>query len=430
MNTENLYDLFKVHKSITTDSRNCQENTIFFALRGENFDGNVFASKALDNGCSYAVIDDPKYKKNDKYILVNDVLSTLQALARFHRNVLNTPIIAITGSNGKTTTKELIAEVLRQKYKIKSTTGNLNNHIGVPLTLLSMDSDTQIGIVEMGANHRGEIKQLCEIAEPDYGIITNIGKAHLEGFGSYENIIATKGELYDFLNLKNKTVFYNFDNETLKSLLKNLVINKISFNESDSKVKGKIADTELFLKAFINIDGEKLTCNTNLIGDYNLENVLAAACIGNYFKVSSAQIKEAIENYSPKNNRSQFLKTEKNNLYLDAYNANPSSVEMSLRNFISLKVTNKIVILGDMLELGENSKQEHYKVIEQLNKQNFEKIILVGPIYSILETSDTALKFKNVEELKDWFQKNNISNSNVLIKGSRGIRLEKIVEYL
>ena len=430
MNIEKIYTFFLKHRIITTDSRKSKVGSLFFALKGENFDGNKFAEIAIENGCNYAIIDNIDYKKNDQYIVVENVLDTLQELANFHRKVLDIPIIAITGTNGKTTTKELISEVLRQKYNVVNTIGNLNNHIGVPLTLLSMDENTQLGIVEMGANHMNEIRELCEIAEPDYGIITNIGKAHLEGFGSFENIIATKGELYDYLNEYNKTIFFNEKNDILKSLTENLSIKTISYSGDRSNVRGEALKTELFLNANVNIGYETIVVNTNLIGNYNLENVLAAACIGNYFKIDNNNIKKAIENYTPKNNRSQFLETKSNKLYLDAYNANPTSVDAALQNFFSLNVLNKVVILGDMLELGDTAVKEHSKVLELVAKQDFTKVILVGAVYSTLSVDRGILQFKNVDETINWLKNNNIAESNVLIKGSRGIRLEKLVEYL
>lgn len=430
MKIERLYQIFLRSKKVTTDSRNVENDALFFALKGENFDGNAYAKNALENGCSFAIVDNPDYVQGDNYILVDDVLETLQLLGNYHRKQLNIPIIAITGTNGKTTTKELVAGVLCKKFTISHTIGNLNNHIGVPLTLLSMNENTQIGIVEMGANHINEIKNLCEIAEPDFGIITNIGKAHLEGFESIENIIKTKKELYDYLKLKDGKVFYNSNNSLLKKTIIELNLNAIAFGSLNNKVYGDIITSDQFLFVNIKMGNFQALIETQLIGNYNLENVLAAASIGYYNGINPELIVSAIEEYVPKNNRSQFLKTEKNNLFLDSYNANPTSVEASLKNFASLKINNKYVILGDMLELGNESESEHEKIIGLLQDYSFDKIILVGNIYNSLKVPDKFLKFRDVSELENWLKNRNIAHSNVLIKGSRGIQLEKIVRLL
>ena len=430
MKIERLYQIFLRSKKVTTDSRNVENDALFFALKGENFDGNAYAKNALDNGCSFAIIDNPDYVQGDNYILVDDVLETLQLLGNYHRKQLNIPIIAITGTNGKTTTKELAASVLCKKFSISYTIGNLNNHIGVPLTLLSMNENTQIGIVEMGANHINEIKNLCEIAEPDFGLITNIGKAHLEGFGSFENIIKTKKELYDYLKLKDGKVFYNSNNSLLKKIIVELNLNAIAFGSLNNKVYGESITSGQFLSVNIKMGNFQALIETQLTGNYNLENVLAAASIGSYNGINPELIVSASEDYVPKNNRSQFLKTEKNNLFLDAYNANPTSVEASVKDFVLLKIGNKCVILGDMLELGNESKSEHEKIIRLLQDYSFDKIILVGNIYNSLKVPDKFLQFKDVNELGNWLENSNIAHSNVLIKGSRGIQLEKIVEFL
>ncbi|PLX20503.1 MAG: UDP-N-acetylmuramoyl-tripeptide--D-alanyl-D-alanine ligase [Marinilabiliales bacterium] len=430
MNIEDLYKIFIKNKKVTTDSRIVEKDAIFFALRGETFNGNRYAEKAIENGCSWAIIDDKKYAKDTNFIVVDDVLETLQRLANYHRKQLGINILAITGTNGKTTTKELVASVLSKKYKVTFTKGNLNNHIGVPLTLLSMTDDTQIGVVEMGANHVGEIKNLCELAEPDYGIITNIGKAHLEGFGSIENIINTKSELYDYIKKINGEVFYNFNNELLANKVRSLELNAIDFGGASSTVKGKLLPNNELLSLEIQVAELKLEIHTNLVGDYNLENVLASVCIGNYFGVQPTGMLKAIEEYVPKNNRSQFFKTNKNNIYLDAYNANPSSVELSVNNFAGLQKKNAIVILGDMLELGNEAVSEHLKIVNLVHQKAFSKVILVGQVYSSLKIPNDFLQFKNVNELKKWLLENNLDSANVLIKGSRGIQLETIVEYL
>ena len=430
MEINRLYKIFLNCSKVITDSRNAEHNSLFFALKGESFDGNKYAKSALEKGCSYAVIDNSDFAIDDKYILVNDVLETLQLLGNHHRKQLNIPIIAITGTNGKTTTKELIAAVLTKKFNVSYTQGNFNNHIGVPLTLLEMNKDTEIGVVEMGANHIGEIKKLCKIAEPDIGIITNIGKAHLEGFGSFKNIIKAKSELYEYIQSKNGTVFYNSNNSILRDLNKKLKTNSVRFGDNDSAIHGKILPTDKFLSLKIDIGNYNTILKTQLIGDYNQENVEAAASIGFHQGIKPEVIISAIENYTPTNNRSQFLKTKDNKLFLDAYNANPTSVEASVRNFMSLKIENKYIILGDMLELGAESSAEHERIVELLAGFSAEKVFLVGKIYYSLEINQGYLQFQDVNELKAWLSKNKITDSNILIKGSRGIQLEKLIELL
>lgn len=430
MEINRLYNIFLNCSKVITDSRNAEHNSVFFALKGENFDGNKYAKSALEYGCSYAVIDNPDFALNDKFIVVNNVLETLQQLGHYHRKQLNIPIIAITGTNGKTTTKELVAAVLSKKYNISYTQGNFNNHIGVPLTLLEMNKDTEIGVVEMGANHMGEIKELCKIAEPDFGIITNVGKAHLEGFGSFENIVKAKSELYEYIQSKNGTIFYNSNNSILQDLNEKLKTNSVRFGRSGSIVHGAILPTDKFLSLKINIGNFSTILKTQLIGEYNKENVEAAASLGFHYGIKPEIIITAIENYTPTNNRSQFLKTENNKLFLDAYNANPTSVEASVRNFMSLKIENKYIILGDMLELGAESKVEHKRIVDLLASFSAEKVILVGKIYCSLELNKSYLQFQDVNELQDWLNRNKITESNILIKGSRGIKLEKLIKSL
>lgn len=430
MEIQKLYRLFFRNPIITTDTRKIEKGAIFFALKGESFDGNKYAHDAIKKGCSYAIIDDKDVSLTDGLILVDNVLNTLLELASFHRKQLNIPIIAITGTNGKTTTKELIASVLKTKYNVSFTKGNLNNHIGVPLTLLSMTNLTEIGVVEMGANHVGEIKELCKIADPNYGIITNIGKAHIDGFGSYENIIKAKKELYDYLKENGRKVFVNEGNELLSNLVKELGLDNVSYNHPKSKVKGESLPTDKFLKAKVNINNYDHYVETQLIGGYNLENVLAAICIGHYFNVSEDKIIKSIKEYVPQNNRSQFVKTQSNDLIVDCYNANPTSVKAALENFISLNLSNKCVILGDMLELGKVSEKEHKLVVDFLIKQEFAEILLVGDVYSSLDVPSYIRQFKTVEELNNWISLNKIYESSVLIKGSRGIQLERVIENL
>jgi len=430
MKTEELYNYFLKFRKISIDSRTAEKNSLFFALKGDNFDGNKYAQKALNNGCALAVVDDPNCVNGDKYFLVDNVLETLQELGNYHRRKLDIPIIAITGTNGKTTTKELTSCVLNSTFKVSYTKGNLNNHIGVPLTLLSMDEETQIGIVEMGANHLNEIELLCKITEPNYGIITNIGRAHLEGFGSYDNVIKAKTELYNYINDKGGTIFYNSNDTLLKSKINDLEFKSISYGDKGSKVTGELKGSDKFLEMNVLINEEEIELKTQLVGSYNFDNVLAAASIGNYFKIKAQLIVDALKKYTPQNNRSQFLKTAKNNIYLDAYNANPSSVHASVLNFLSLEISNKIIILGDMLELGNDSIKEHKKIVELINKEHVKRKIVIGNIYNSLTVPDNFIQFKNVDELIAWISDNKIENSNILIKGSRGIGLEKAVEQL
>jgi UDP-N-acetylmuramoyl-tripeptide--D-alanyl-D-alanine ligase len=430
MEIQKLYRLFLKNPIITTDTRKIEKGAIFFALTGESFDGNKYAQDAIKKGCSYAIIDDKDVPLSDRLILVDNVLNTLQELASFHRKQLNIPIIAITGTNGKTTTKELIASVLKTIYNVSFTQGNLNNHIGVPLTLLSMTESTEIGVVEMGANHVGEIKELCKIADPNYGIITNIGKAHIDGFGSYENIIKAKKELYDYLKENDRKVFVNEGNDLLSKLVNELELDNVSYNHPKTKVKGESLSTNKFLKAKVNINDADHYVETQLIGSYNLENVLAAICVGHYFKVPDDKIIKSIKEYVPQNNRSQFVKTQSNNLIVDCYNANPTSVKAALENFISLDLSNKCVILGDMLELGKVSEEEHRMVVDFVIKQDFKHIVLVGDIYFLIDVPINIKQFKTVEELNNWICLNKIHESNVLIKGSRGIQLERVIENL
>ncbi|MBI3501561.1 MAG: UDP-N-acetylmuramoyl-tripeptide--D-alanyl-D-alanine ligase [Bacteroidetes bacterium] len=427
-----LYSLFRDFPQVVTDSRKATSNSIFFALKGENFNGNQFAEIALNQGCAYAVIDEEKFYKGERYILVNDSLKTLQELAKFHRGKLKIPFIAITGSNGKTTTKELIKSVLSKKFKTLATEGNLNNHIGVPLTILSITSEIEIVIIEMGANHTGEIAMLCEIANPDYGLITNIGKAHIGEFGSFGNIVKAKSELYDFIRKKNGKVFINTENDLL---MKNAEgIEKISYGNSENN----FSQCE-FIEANPNlkVKYENEIISSNLIGKYNFENISAAICIGKYFGIDDKKIKEAIEEYVPSNNRSQAVQTKNNSLILDAYNANPSSMQAALGNFYDMEGENKWLILGDMLELGKYETEEHATILKQIAEKKFQNVILVGERFS-KAVSELKISFPNLflfktsDELSEKLKSDSpIKNSSlILIKGSRGMKLEKVVEFL
>lgn len=432
--TEELYKVFlNQNQSITTDTRKIVNGSIFFALKGENFDANKFAHEAISQGCSYAVVDDEALSGTEKILLVPDVLKALQQLAKYHRQQLKCTVIGITGSNGKTTNKELIYAVLSKKYNTYATKGNLNNHIGVPLTLLSLTARHEMAIVEMGANHQGEIALLCNIADPDYGLITNIGKAHLEGFGGVEGIKKGKGEMYRYLEAKKGKIFINADDKILCGMANSL--EQISFGENISyDVYGKNFLNSEFVEFKWNIKNKQLNerplVKTNMFGHYNFVNLLCAACIGNYFKVNENDINEALSNYVPEMNRSQVKKTDKNTLILDAYNANPSSMELAIKNFLTHSISNKLAVLGDMLELGNYAAEEHDKILKQLENSSVEAFI-VGPIFKQYSSKYSAFKFfNNIEELCSYLKENNVKGKTILIKGSRGMALEKTTEFL
>ncbi|NNK83444.1 MAG: UDP-N-acetylmuramoyl-tripeptide--D-alanyl-D-alanine ligase [Flavobacteriaceae bacterium] len=421
MNLEALHKLFLQTTSICTDTRKISKNCIYFALKGENFNGNAFAFEALEKGAKYAVIDDEKYK-NPNCVLVDNVLETLQKLANYHRKYLKTKIIALTGSNGKTTTKELINSVLSTTYNTTATIGNLNNHIGVPLTILSMSKETEIGIVEMGANHQKEIEFLCEIAEPDYGYITNFGKAHLEGFGGVEGVIKGKSELYTFLKSNNKVVFLNSDDSKQIELLANYR-HIFSFGNYSDKLKIKFIEANPFVK----LEFEDTTITSQLLGNYNFSNTASAIAIGKYFNVSNTDIKTALENYVPSNNRSQIIIKGSNKIILDAYNANPTSMRAALDNFEKLDDKNKIAILGDMFELGKDANKEHQAIADLTESLTFDKLFLVGKNFNKTNNQNT---FNNFESLKKELINIPLKNSTILIKGSRGMALERLLEII
>ncbi|OUV70263.1 MAG: hypothetical protein CBC83_08600 [Flavobacteriales bacterium TMED123] len=418
MNIEKLYNLFKQYPNICTDSRKIKKASIFFALKGENFNGNEFAGKAIDEGCAFAVIDEKQYAVNKKCILVNDVLSTLQELAKHHRNQLKIPIIGITGSNGKTTSKELINAVLNTEKKCYATKGNLNNHIGVPLSVLEINFKDEIAIIEMGANHIDEIAALCEIARPDFGIITNIGKAHLEGFGSVGGVKKAKSELYQFIAKTNGKIFVNNEDNVLLELAAN--IKKATYGKS-----GDYTGTITSETPFISLQFGEHLIDSNLIGNYQFSNIMLAIAIGKYFRISDYNIKQSINNYTPKNNRSQIIKTEKNTLILDAYNANPASMNAMLTAFAKQEYNNKLCILGDMLELGEFSAKEHKSIIQLTHKLVLESIFIGNEFLNVEESA-----FKNTDEFSEILKKNPIKNRTVLLKGSRGIAIEKLIKFL
>lgn len=439
----NLYNHFKNHPIISTDSRTVKVNSIFFALKGENFNGNKYAEEALAKGAYLAVIDEPGYDKGNKYLLTANALKTLQELAKYHRQRLNIPFIGITGTNGKTTTKELVNSILQKKFKTVSTSGNLNNHIGVPLTLLSCNSNTEIAIIELGANHPGEIADLCDIAQPGFGIITNIGLAHIEGFGSFDNIVKTKKALYDYIREKKGLVFVNKNNSLLTELSEN--ISRIFYGTDDTcDTYGKLIQNSPFLKVEITTNSKLQTSNsklpstinyqlsTKLVGAYNFENILASVCIGSYFGVSLSDIKSAIENFMPSGYRSQFIETKANKVIMDAYNANPTSMVAAINNFASLNFENKIAIIGDMFELGNAAAIEHKKIIELLKKQDFEETFFIGPEFSAALKSYKSYKsyksFKSTDAATDYFRTHPLFSKTILVKGSRGIKLEKIMD--
>ncbi|WP_410221714.1 UDP-N-acetylmuramoyl-tripeptide--D-alanyl-D-alanine ligase [Pedobacter sp.] len=431
-NITSLYQIYLKHPKICTDTRLISENCIFFALKGENFDGNTFAEKALEMGAAYAVIDNPDFNKGEKYFLVDDVLSALQELAKHHRNQLNIPVIGLTGSNGKTTTKELINAVLGQKFKTYATKGNLNNHIGVPLTLLAISNEVEIAIVEMGANHQKEIEQLCEIARPNLGLITNVGMAHLEGFGGFEGVKKGKAELYAYLKNHNGTAFINKDNEHLVEMSeKHHLDNKVYYGkEAANYVSGSLKEGHTFLEIEWTHDNYTYHASTHLTGKYNFENVLAAICIGTYFKLTPQEINRGLENYNPVNNRSQVTKTEKNTVICDYYNANPSSMIAALANIKTLDAGKKLIILGDMFELGSESAAQHKNIIETALQSNAEQVIFIGNNFYAFRDSYNALFFTSPTEAADFLNKNHFKDFLVLLKGSRGMALERLFPLL
>lgn len=413
--------------SVCTDTRKIKEGDIYFALKGDNFDGNKFAEKATENGASYCVIDDKNLKgKSSNYIIVDDALSTLQELANYHRNKIKIPIIGLTGSNGKTTTKELIQAVLKTTFKVKATKGNLNNHIGVPLTLLSFTEDLDFGIVEMGANHQKEIEFLSSIAEPDYGLITNFGKAHLEGFGGMQGVIKGKSELYTYLATNKKTAFINTDDDQQIKQIKNYK-KIISFGHKPSN---DCSITFIEAKPFVEISFNSHIIKSKLIGDYNYNNIAIAICVGNNFNISSNNIKKAIESYQPDNNRSEILNKDSNKIILDAYNANPTSMLAALKNFKQMYSEDKYLFLGDMFELGKEAVQEHQNIADFV-EQNFESnIFLVGENFFKTKTKQSTNKYSSFEALKTELENLKIKDATLLIKGSRGMALERILDLV
>lgn len=432
---EELYGFYlNAKQQICTDTRKLEAGSVFFALKGGNFNANEFAQKAINAGCSIAVVDEQKYVTDAKIVLVEDVLKALQQLANHHRRQFKMPFLAITGSNGKTTNKELINAVLSKKFKTLATIGNLNNHIGVPLTLLNLKTEHEFAIIEMGANHQGEINELCQIAEPDFGLITNIGKAHLEGFGGEEGIKKGKSELYKYIKSKQGKVFINADDEVLNELA--FDNDKVTYGcKKLYDVIGKDCTTSetvsmKFTKRYGEKDWNKLPIiNTQIVGSYNFINCLTAACVGNYFKVEDNLIKEALENYLPNMNRSQLVKTSRNTVLLDAYNANPNSMAVAIENFANYRSDKKLVLLGDMFELGEYSHAEHQKIVKLLEEKKLQNVVLVGEEFFKLDTKQFQ-KFKTTLECLNYLKNLNVSENTILIKGSRGMKMETLQDVL
>ncbi len=425
MKIEYLYQIYKSHPIICIDTRTISTNCLFFCIKGSQFDGNKFALQALENGAAFVVSDDSSIL-HDKVILVNDVLHTLQELAAFHRQNLKIPVIGITGTNGKTTTKELISTLLKPKYKVSYTQGNLNNHIGVPLTLLTIDYNAEIAIIEMGANHIGEIAELCEISQPDYGVITNIGSAHLEGFGGTEGVLITKRALYESVRKKGGTLFVNSDDELLMKLSEN--DQRILYGTKNGTITGQVAPEYSYLTVKISPNDQLF--KSNLIGNYNLPNVLCAIAIARFFEVDPNDIQTALSQYFPNNNRSQLIKTANNEVVMDAYNANPSSMKVAIDHFLSLNKTNKIAILGEMKELGKYSYEEHKAIVERMETQNTIQTYFVGEEFIKVAQNTSIITFTTSDEAEKYFLEHPVKESYIMLKGSRGTKMEKILPSL
>jgi len=424
MNIEDIYKIYQQFPAIETDSRKLKKDDIFFALKGPNFNGNHFAKQSLDLGAAYVIADEPLDFEDERIINVTDVLETLQRLAKYHREQFQIPFIAITGSNGKTTTKELLHEVLSTTFKTYTTKGNLNNHIGIPLTILKIKSDAEMAVIEMGANHLHEISGYCEYAQPTHGLITNIGKAHLEGFGSEENVKKGKGELFKYLSLHNGTAFVNTDDNAVTDESKQ-VQHVIYYGSRSENAKGKIIKNDPFIE--VEIEAEKpVNIKTNLVGAYNLPNVLAAFYVGKYFKVDENSIKNAIENYVPSNSRSQLIEKDTNLIILDAYNANPGSMKVAIDNFANMKGGKKILLLGSMMELGSESEKEHAEIISLIDQHKWYAVVLVGNNFK--EIKNSYINLENSLLAMDWLKNESVQNAQILIKGSRSMQMEKVLE--
>lgn len=422
---EQLYAIYQQFPSVQTDTRKLQPGDIFFALKGENFNGNTFAQHAIDAGAAYVVIDEAACSIPGKTILVEDVLTTLQQLAKYHREQFTIPFIAITGSNGKTTTKELVHAVLSTSCKTYTTEGNLNNHIGIPLTLLKIKADAEIAVIEMGANHQKEIEGYCSYAQPTHGIITNCGKAHLEGFGGVEGVRKGKGELYDYLKTHNGTAFVMKDYDYLQPMSAGIP-RIITYGSAAADITGTIISSEPYLEIAVNHGADTGNIHTQLVGDYNFPNVLVAVTTGVFFNIPAVKIKQAIEEYAPSNSRSQLVQKGSNTIILDAYNANPSSMKLAIENFSRLHAPQKVLLLGAMAELGEESLAEHLSIIELIQKYKWDAVVLVGGDF--LNIPHPFLSFANAAEAKQWLQQQHFTNTHLLIKGSRSMQMENVLK--
>jgi UDP-N-acetylmuramoyl-tripeptide--D-alanyl-D-alanine ligase len=424
MTIEQLYQVFLKHPSIQTDTRKLTSGDLYFALKGERFDGNAFADAALQAGAAYAIVDNPQIAVNDSYIVVDDVLSTLQALAQHHREQFNIPFIGITGSNGKTTTKELVHAVLSSQYRTYTTVGNLNNHIGIPLTLLRVQKDAQFAIVEMGANHQKEIAGYCTYTAPTHGIITNCGKAHLEGFGGVEGVRKGKGELYDYLRNTNGTAFVMWDYDYLQTMSQNIQ-HIIRYGTSHAEINGQVLDSAPYLRLEIEIQGDRHVIQTQLVGDYNLPNVLVAVAVGHHFNVPMHQIIAAIEHYHPENSRSQMIEWKGNRVILDAYNANPTSMKAAIENFSRVPAHKKILMLGAMAELGDESIMEHEQIVQLITQLGFDHVVLVGGDFAKIK--HPFIQLPDSTAGAEWLQAQSFTDAHVLIKGSRSMKMENVI---
>jgi len=430
--TEKLYQYYLQSRVISTDTRNISPGCIFFALKGDLFNANEFAAQAIEKGAAFAVVDEEKYAVNEQFLLVNDVLTALQDLARYHRKQLNIPVIGLTGSNGKTTSKELVNAVLAEQYKTFATFGNLNNHIGVPLSILSITDDVQIAVIEMGANHQKEIELLCTIAQPTHGIITNVGMAHLDGFGGFEGVKKGKAELYAYLKETLGYTFINRDNAYLLEMSTTAGLSKLIYygTENGNTIKGTLKSSDPFIEVGWTNHDVSSTVKTNLTGSYNFENILAAICIGDFFDMSPEAINNGLSNYQPKNNRSQLTKTENNTVICDFYNANPSSMSAALKNIAALSADKKTAILGDMFELGPESLAQHELIAKQAAESDLNQIIFIGKDFYTFKNDVKGVFFESPAEAANHLQENPVQNHLVLLKGSRGMKLESLLQYL
>lgn len=424
MQIQELYNLYLQHPDVQTDTRKLKKDSIFFALSGENFNGNSFAMQALHSGASFAIVDEDVSTINERIIRVDNVLETLQQLAKYHRQQFNIPFIAVTGSNGKTTTKELMHAVLSSQFKTYTTEGNLNNHIGIPLTILRIKNNAELAVIEMGANHQKEIESYCKYTLPTHGVITNCGKAHLEGFGGLEGVKKGKGELFDYLKNNNGSVFIYKDYDYLIEMSNGIAEVK-TYGTSNAEVIGNTVPSSTFLKVEITSEKEMGTIKTQLVGDYNLPNVLCAVSVGKYFSVGAGKIKQALENYTPTNSRSQMINHGSNKIILDAYNANPTSMHAAIENFEKLNAPKKVLMLGGMAEVGDDSVKEHQAIVDLLKKYKWEAVILVGGDYA--HTNHPYRFLKEANEAKEWFANQKLENTHILIKGSRSMQMEKIL---